>query len=279
MDFYVYLHRRESDNSVFYVGKGMGNRSHSKKNRNNHWRNIVLKNGYKVEIVQAGMQEWWAFELEKDLIALYGRENLCNLTDGGEGSSGFVMPSHSRKIMSLKQKKRFRDPLAIKNLSAAQKIGWAKPGVKEAKSKQSKEKMTHDLRKFLKEIAEERMKNPEVIENLRKKAIAQFSTKEARLAHGKRLKLVLSTPEAREKNRQAQIRRYENEDQRSLQRAKSPLKKKVSNGDGLIFDSVADASRWLVSLGKCNANSNERNISACCRGKSEKAFGYRWSYI
>jgi hypothetical protein len=87
-DFYVYLHRKVSNGEVFYVGKGKAGRAWNKVARSRYWKAIVAKHGFYVEIVQSGMQEWWSFELEKDLIQKYGRENLCNLTDGGDGMSG-----------------------------------------------------------------------------------------------------------------------------------------------------------------------------------------------
>jgi hypothetical protein len=106
-DFYVYVHRRASDGRVFYVGKGHGNRAWSTA-RNKHWHRVAKKHGLKVEIFQDGLQEWYAFELEMGLIALYGRENLCNMTDGGEGTSGFKHCEETRLAQStaLKGKPR-----------------------------------------------------------------------------------------------------------------------------------------------------------------------------
>lgn len=99
-DFYVYLHKRATDGRVFYVGKGCGCRAFRTSKRNKHWLSIVKKHGYSVEIVQSGMQEWWAFELECELISYYGLKNLCNKTDGGEGVSGLVWSYESRQKMS-----------------------------------------------------------------------------------------------------------------------------------------------------------------------------------
>ena len=84
-DFYVYLHRRATDGRVFYVGKGAGRRAWRQKGRSVFWGRIAKKYGFVVEIVQDGLQEWAAFELECNLIGYYGKEQLCNLTDGGEG--------------------------------------------------------------------------------------------------------------------------------------------------------------------------------------------------
>ena len=89
--FYVYVHRYASgpkQGEVFYVGKGKGYRSHSKIGRNTHWHNIVNKHGYDINIVARFNNEQCALSFERAFIALYGRENLCNMTDGGEGTSG-----------------------------------------------------------------------------------------------------------------------------------------------------------------------------------------------
>lgn len=98
-DFYVYIHCRASDGRVFYVGKGSGQRAWSVHGRSRHWQNVVKKHGLCVEIVQSCMQEWWAFELERDLIAFYGRDNLCNFTDGGDGASGAIRSESYKQHM------------------------------------------------------------------------------------------------------------------------------------------------------------------------------------
>lgn len=102
-DFYVYIHRKATTGEIFYVGKGCENRAYEF-GRNFHWDNTAKKHGFSVEIVQSHLQEWYAFELEMNLISFYGRKDLgfgplVNLTDGGEGGSN---PSQeSRNLMSL----------------------------------------------------------------------------------------------------------------------------------------------------------------------------------
>jgi len=109
-DFYVYFHRKSTTGSVFYIGKGHGKRAWQLNGRNSHWKNIVKKHGLTVEIGQDGLQEWFAFELECDLIALYGRPNLCNLTDGGEGAAGSQWSQENRRNRErLDVKQRHRD--------------------------------------------------------------------------------------------------------------------------------------------------------------------------
>lgn len=101
--FYVYVHRRATDGRVFYVGKGKCGRIHERKNRNLHWHNIVNKHGFTANIVMRFDREECAFSFERALIKYYGRENLCNLTDGGEGVSGRVVDEMSRFNISYGQ--------------------------------------------------------------------------------------------------------------------------------------------------------------------------------
>ena len=103
--YYVYIHKKADTKEVFYVGKGHGDRAYSHSNRNKMWQHVVKKHGFIVEIVMEGIQEWYAFELEKDLITSYGRRNnndgvLVNMTEGGEGISGLTHSIEARKKMS-----------------------------------------------------------------------------------------------------------------------------------------------------------------------------------
>lgn len=112
-DFYIYVHYRLSDNKPFYVGKGRGGRAYSKKNRNQYWQNIVDKCGYHVEIVFENLDEETAFQCEKDTILefkYFGYE-LCNLTEGGEGLSGYKFTEEQKVKISeaLKGRKRPED--------------------------------------------------------------------------------------------------------------------------------------------------------------------------
>jgi len=110
-DFYVYVHVRATDGKPFYVGKGCRKRYKGHFDRNPMWKRTAKKYGVKVIIHRDKLQEWAAFEVEQQLIALYGRRNtghgyLCNLTDGGEGQSGYVPSDESNVKRSEKLKGR-----------------------------------------------------------------------------------------------------------------------------------------------------------------------------
>lgn len=106
--FYVYQHRRNDTGEVFYIGKGCpstSDRSTSKKGRSQHWRSIVNKYGYTVEIVCDRLDERTAFELEVWLIAFHGRKDtvggpLVNKSDGGDGQSGRVPTAEHKAKLS-----------------------------------------------------------------------------------------------------------------------------------------------------------------------------------
>lgn len=83
--YYVYIHRRDDNGEVFYVGMGHGKRSVSKSSRNIHWKRVANKYGYKAEIVYDNLSLEEAYEKEVNLIKVYGKDNLTNITDGGDG--------------------------------------------------------------------------------------------------------------------------------------------------------------------------------------------------
>ena len=103
----VYQHRRLDTNEIFYIGIGKTEkRAYSIQGRNIHWKRIVEKHGYSIEIIHTGLSYDDAFTLEKLYIEKYGRRDLgfgclVNMTDGGEGN---INPSdETRKRYSERQ--------------------------------------------------------------------------------------------------------------------------------------------------------------------------------
>ena len=85
---YVYLHKKDNG-QIFYVGKGVGYRATHTSNRNPYWKRVAKKYGLNVVIFKDGLSEEEAYNLEMELISVIGKENLTNLTDGGDGTNGF----------------------------------------------------------------------------------------------------------------------------------------------------------------------------------------------
>lgn len=101
-DFYVYEHLKADTGEVFYVGKGCRKRARDKDNRSQYWLNIVKKHGFDVRYVVKDVDEEFAFLVEQERIDQLKRlgVKLCNLTNGGEGLSGWVMPQELKEKMS-----------------------------------------------------------------------------------------------------------------------------------------------------------------------------------
>lgn len=96
--FYVYTHTRNDTGSIFYIGKGKDNRLYTKHKRNPMWTNIANKHGFEASKIVENIDEEFAFFVEVEAISLYRLRGykLANMTDGGEGTSGFSHP-HTEK--------------------------------------------------------------------------------------------------------------------------------------------------------------------------------------
>jgi hypothetical protein len=85
--YYIYAHIRLDTNSVFYVGKGSGNRAYVTGNRSVYWKRIVKAHGYKVVFLEEGLTEEDAYNKEISFISTYKTNGGCeaNFTIGGDG--------------------------------------------------------------------------------------------------------------------------------------------------------------------------------------------------
>lgn len=107
----VYLHKRKVDDVVFYVGVGSKDkRAYDKNRRGKFWKDYTSKHEYLVEIIHRDIPLAEAFEIEKSLIATYGRRDLgkgslVNQTDGGEGMKN-LSPEARTKLAANKGKFR-----------------------------------------------------------------------------------------------------------------------------------------------------------------------------
>jgi hypothetical protein len=138
----VYEHWRLDENEVFYVGKGSENRAKNcSRPHNPHYQRIVEKLAswgvsVLVHIALDGLTEEEAFAFETALIKHRRAEGhrLVNMTDGGEGTSGYVFTlEHSARLsVALKGIKRTAETRA--KMSAARRATMASP---EARAKLS----------------------------------------------------------------------------------------------------------------------------------------------
>ena len=164
--FYVYAFLRSSASnagpklSPYYIGKGQGQRAYCQ-HRCGAPRPTDLSF---IVFVQECLTEEEAFDLEKYCIALYGRVDLStgilrNLTDGGEGRSGFVVSEDMRRRIADAQRgekhylwgKNHSDDTKKKISEAVRKENhpfWGKAHSQEAKEKMSKSKQGEKNNRF-----------------------------------------------------------------------------------------------------------------------------------
>tara|TARA_R110002124_G_scaffold119814_1_gene277587 strand:+ start:82 stop:1335 length:1254 start_codon:yes stop_codon:yes gene_type:complete len=100
----VYLHRKATDGTIFYVGMGNSERPYVTKQRNNWWNRTYKKHGITVCVVAKGLSVEDAYELEMLLISELGRKDkglgsLVNLDSGGAGTSGYSRNKYLRKTV------------------------------------------------------------------------------------------------------------------------------------------------------------------------------------
>lgn len=101
--FYVYIHRKISDNTPFYIGKGTKYRCTDKTGRSKYWFRVAEKYGVYVQIYKYGITSEEACNLEKEIIKKVGLKKLSNISQGGE--NGLVGKlNHMYGVRLLKEK-------------------------------------------------------------------------------------------------------------------------------------------------------------------------------
>lgn len=108
--FYIYAYIREKDSKIakagtpYYIGKGSGRRAWTNDRKGKH-TSVHMPNKKYIVILENNLTELAAFELERRLIALWGRVDnntgiLRNRCDGGTGSCGVIRSEEFRKTVS-----------------------------------------------------------------------------------------------------------------------------------------------------------------------------------
>lgn len=146
----VYLHRKKTDNYIFYVGMGNLKRAYSKQ-RSIWWHRTVNKYGLIIEIFKDNLSLSEACELEIELIKKYGRIDLKTGQLINQTKGGITVEEVSDKCLQ-KRKKSLKAVVRTKEWN--DKISSSLKGI--IKSKEWKDKISKTLtgRKLPKEVIE-----------------------------------------------------------------------------------------------------------------------------
>lgn len=128
-NYYTYAYLRE-DGTPYYVGKGKGNRSHRK------YHTVAVPPFDRILILKKDLSEDEAIQHEIYMIAVLGRKDsgtgiLRNLTNGGEGTSGYSHREETKRNIGNSNRGRERPEELRRRISASVSgYSWYNDGVR-----------------------------------------------------------------------------------------------------------------------------------------------------
>lgn len=260
--FYVYEHWRLDTNACFYVGKGIGRRAWDMRKRNPHHRNITEKIGDQVDVVIVAerLPETEAFKLETERIAHWRAAGyqLANLTNGGEGASGFSVSAETKARISKAHKG--------KTLSSEHRIKLSEAQFRRFKNPEERAR-AGGRSKGRKQSAETVAKRAA---KLRGRKMPQAFCD----AIGDRMRGKTVSEATRGKIREALLGRVVSEEIKRKKQLYNPANRAVRClNTGLVYVSASEAARVL--------NVSKTHVAEICRGNSvrKSAKGYRFEYV
>jgi hypothetical protein len=139
----VYTHMKKDSREIYYVGIGKDrSRAYHKGARSEIWSRYYNKYGLIVDILCEDIQLEAAKQIEKDLIAHYGKKQLCNRTDGGEGFFGGKHSEETKEKIRLINTGRKASEETLIKLSLASKGHQRRPKGTWKQTDTAKEKMS-----------------------------------------------------------------------------------------------------------------------------------------
>jgi hypothetical protein len=257
--YYAYLHARP-DGSIFYVGKGSGERAWNFY-RSRHHRKIIMECGglkaIKVSLIYAET-EAKAFATEREWIAFLRSSGvrLINLTEGGEGVP--LTPDIIKRRATTLNKTNLLPEVRWRRSKAAR----AKYDDPEYRARQATTMAITARRSDVlprKRAALERVR----------------ADPEAQRRRLKSMKVAFSKDEYREKKRQISLAKGNKPP--TYQGGEHPMAKRVICIEtGESFLTVRLAIAWLKSRGLLKASPSA--IVSVCRGRQRSAYNFHWKY-
>lgn len=236
-NFYLYYLRRpdkvdpldESKGQPFYIGKGQNCRFKEHRKEAERLLHRPGRKQYKISIIHSlwkqgldfeeeiyldNLSEEDAFALEMAAIEQYGRKDngtgiLANLTDGGEGQTGYITSEETKEKLRQAQLGKKLPPLSSETKERIRQANLKENLSEETLEKRSKallgRKLTPEHIEKMRQANIGKKQSPETVEkrrqaNLGKKRSLEFKEKMRQIKLGTK-----QTPEAIEKIRQAAL--------------------------------------------------------------------------
>lgn len=151
MEYYTYAYLRE-DGTPYYIGKGKGRRAFKNHIRQNKI-DLKPKDNSKIIILKNNLTEEEAIKHEIYMIAVFGRKDtetgiLRNMTNGGDGISGYSHTEKTKRRMSKSGEKnsfygKKHSPETLEKMKEASKNRTRKPH-----NEKTKRKMKESAKKY-----------------------------------------------------------------------------------------------------------------------------------
>lgn len=248
---YVYLHILKQSGEVFYVGKGTKYRW-SSTYRSKQWFNKVGIEEVICKIVANNLTDNEAFLLERKIIESIGRDNLVNLTDGGEGCNGSIVSKETRLRISTANSLNVNERTDHLRRKIIMNDSICFYGVKEAARYLNDSNSNHISR----------VANGKSLSH--KGNLFRWATMGNAEFHLMQNELKLSI-----KNKLSTG---------AINARSNDLKTRVKMDEHLSFQSVLLASEYLVDMKLAkNIKSAKSTINANLRKETKTAFGYSWT--
>lgn len=246
--YYVYVWYYKENKKVFYVGKGCKYRYRSRKRDNEKLVEILNNNECDSEIVYGNLTEQEAFELEKQTIDFYRKNNhpLINIQDGGH-----LPPSH----LGLKRKETSKK----KASDSIKKFYENNPDRKTDISKRMKEFFQTDEGNEFQRKSIEARQTKEYREFCKNRKRSLYESKEYKDKLSNIVKDVWKSESYRESHS-------------GINNVNAQRVKQFDLNDNFIkeYDTITQAA--------LETGSNISKISAVCKGNRKTTNGYKWKY-
>lgn len=249
-DYYIYCYFHPETGEPCYIGKGRGGRwkAHLTSSKNPWLANIIQKANGNIPHVKLhiGLTNEKANEYEKALIEAIGRDPrgpLVNMTDGGEGTKGWVPSDDTKNKIGELTRQRLADP-EFRRQWVTTNIG--RKASSETRAKQS---LARRGRKLTPETVEKiasanrgRKRSPEIVEKCRLANLGRKHSNEVREKMAAAQRGRKHSPETRQKISQA------NQDKRLSEHTKQKIA--------------------IAHIGKTLSEFHKQKISIAGRGRS-----------